>query len=129
MGVASTKTYTSQILAITLVALKLAENSRSKDASVQAIIASLSTLPALVNEALQLDGQMKALADNLKAQKSLLFFGRSSGFATALEAAHKMKEVAQIHSEGILAGDTHKVILAVGCHISRQRNLFGVLEL
>lgn len=115
IGVASTKTYTCQVLALTLVALKLAENARSKQARAQAIIAALPALPARVEQALALDGRMRALALDLKDHRSLLFFGRSSGYATALEAAHKVKEVTQIHSEGILAGEMkHGPLALVG---------------
>lgn len=103
---ASTKTYTSQVLALTLVALALGQNSRAAQPQVQATIAALADLPATVAAALQLSDTMQSLARTLMAQRSLLFFGRGSvGFATTLEAAHKMKEVAQMHSEGILAGE------------------------
>ena len=55
--------------------------------------------------ALGLDGQMRELAASLKDAGSLLFFARGNNYATALEAALKAKEVALVHSEGILAGE------------------------
>lgn len=57
-----------------------------------------------MKQALLLDESMKQLAMQLKDEHSLLFFARGYNYATALEAALKVKEVALIHSEGILAG-------------------------
>ena len=56
--------------------------------------------------ALELDGQMLELAKTLRDEQSLLLFGRGYNYATALEGALKVKEVALLHSEGILAGET-----------------------
>ncbi len=105
IGVASTKAYTSQILVITLLALALSEDSKAAQARRDGIISSLLTLPAAVRTALALDPEMKALAHRLKDESSLLVFGRGYNYATALEAALKVKEVALMHSEGILAGE------------------------
>jgi glucosamine--fructose-6-phosphate aminotransferase (isomerizing) len=59
----------------------------------------------IVREALKLDQEMKDLAKLLIAEQSLLVFGRGYNYATALEGALKVKEVALMHSEGILAGE------------------------
>lgn len=58
-----------------------------------------------VREALRLDNEMKDLAKLLMDEQSLLMFGRGYNYATALEGALKVKEVALMHSEGILAGE------------------------
>lgn len=58
-----------------------------------------------VREVLKLDQEMKDLAKQLIAEQSLLVFGRGYNYATALEGALKVKEVALMHSEGILAGE------------------------
>lgn len=58
-----------------------------------------------VREVLKLDEEMKDLAKLLIAEQSLLVFGRGYNYATALEGALKVKEVALMHSEGILAGE------------------------
>ena len=105
IGVASTKAYTSQILCVTMMALALGEDSVAKRARRDAIIDELGALPGKVRDALLLDGQMQELAASLKDAGSLLFFARGNNYATALEAALKAKEVALIHSEGILAGE------------------------
>lgn len=58
-----------------------------------------------MRDVLKLDGEMKALAESLINEKSLLMFGRGNNYATALEGALKVKEVALMHSEGMLAGE------------------------
>ena len=105
IGVASTKSYTSQIVAITMLALALSDDSISRRATRDAIIDGLKDLPEAVKKALSLDKQMHALAEKLQYEHSLLVFGRGYNYATALEAALKAKEVSLIHSEGILAGE------------------------
>lgn len=58
-----------------------------------------------MREVLELDEDMKVLAKELIEEQSLLVFGRGYNYATALEGALKVKEVALTHSEGILAGE------------------------
>lgn len=58
-----------------------------------------------VREVLKLDQEMKDLAEQLVAEQSLLMFGRGYNYATALEGALKVKEVALMHTEGMLAGE------------------------
>jgi glutamine---fructose-6-phosphate transaminase (isomerizing) len=105
IGVASTKAYTSQIVAITMLALALSHDSISRRVARDAIIDGLAALPGAVKQALCLDKQMLALAERLQHEHSLLVFGRGYNYATALEAALKVKEVSLMHSEGILAGE------------------------
>ena len=105
IGVASTKAYTCQIVAMVLLALALSEDSISRATRRKEIMQSLLGLPEAVRTALKLDAQMLALAEALKDEQSLLMFGRGYNYATALEGALKVKEVALVHSEGILAGE------------------------
>lgn len=109
IGVASTKAYTSQIVCITMMALAMSKDSVVKASQREKIIEDLVALPEKVRKALLLDERMRHLAVKVDAlaqrSNSLLFFGRGSDYATALEAALKMKEIALIHSEGILAGE------------------------
>ena len=105
IGVASTKAYTSQIVALVMMALLLSADSATKAARRREIISALLALPDAVSQALLLDSNMKALAQELVHEQSLLVFGRGWNYATALEAALKVKEVALMHSEGILAGE------------------------
>ncbi|GLI68179.1 hypothetical protein VaNZ11_012521 [Volvox africanus] len=105
IGVASTKAYTSQIIAITMMALQLAEDSIAKRERRDTVIDELGQLPGKVRRVLMLDSAMRDLAEHLRSVNSLLFFGRGYNYATVLEAALKVKEVALIHSEGMLAGE------------------------
>ncbi|XP_014523177.1 glutamine--fructose-6-phosphate aminotransferase [isomerizing] 2 [Vigna radiata var. radiata] len=105
IGVASTKAYTSQIVVMVMLALAIGGDTISNQARTEAIIDGLFDLPNKVREVLKLDQEMKDLAKLLIAEQSLLVFGRGYNYATALEGALKVKEVALMHSEGILAGE------------------------
>ncbi|XP_058737477.1 glutamine--fructose-6-phosphate aminotransferase [isomerizing] 1 [Vicia villosa] len=105
IGVASTKAYTSQIVVMAMLSLAIGGDTISNKARREAIIDSLYDLPNKVREVLELDQEMKDLANLLIAEQSLLVFGRGYNYATALEGALKVKEVALMHSEGILAGE------------------------
>ena len=105
IGVASTKAYTCQIVAMVLLSLSLSEDSMSLHSRRKRIMSSLLELPNAIRKALMLDAQMRELAKELKEENSLLLLGRGYNYATALEGALKVKEVALLHSEGILAGE------------------------
>ena len=105
IGVASTKAYTCQIVAMVLLSLSLSEDSMSLHSRRKRIMSSLLELPNAIRKALLLDAQMRELAKELKDENSLLLLGRGYNYATALEGALKVKEVALLHSEGILAGE------------------------
>ncbi|KAF5741561.1 Glutamine-fructose-6-phosphate transaminase (isomerizing)s sugar binding transaminases isoform 1 [Tripterygium wilfordii] len=105
IGVASTKAYTSQIVVMVMLALAIGGDAISSEARRDAIIEGLFDLPNKVREVLKLDMEMKDLAKSLIDEQSLLVFGRGYNYATALEGALKVKEVALMHSEGILAGE------------------------
>ncbi|KAA8515639.1 hypothetical protein F0562_018750 [Nyssa sinensis] len=105
IGVASTKAYTSQIVVMAMLALAIGGDTISSESRREAIIDSLFDLPNKVREVLKLDQEMKDIAQLLIAEQSLLVFGRGYNYATALEGALKVKEVALMHSEGILAGE------------------------
>ena len=105
IGVASTKAYTSQIVCFLMMALQLSADKISKQPRRREIFAALKELPSLVKKALELDDQMKDLAETLKDEKSILLMGRGYQYATCLEGALKIKELAYVHTEGILAGE------------------------
>ncbi|KAM7262795.1 hypothetical protein ACFE04_000478 [Oxalis oulophora] len=105
IGVASTKAYTSQIVVMAMVALAIGDDTISTQHRRESIIDALFDLPNKVREVLKLDQEMKELAKLLIAEQSLLVFGRGYNYATALEGALKVKEVALMHSEGMLAGE------------------------
>ncbi|KAJ3211322.1 glutamine--fructose-6-phosphate transaminase (isomerizing) [Dinochytrium kinnereticum] len=106
IGVASTKAYTSQYIALLMMALQLGEDRISMTERREHIINELYELPRYIKETLALDKELQALArDVLAKEKSLLIMGRGYQNATCLEGALKIKEVSYMHSEGILAGE------------------------
>lgn len=105
IGVASTKAYTSQFLALAMFALMMSEDRISMQEKRKGIIQAMNQLPELIKKVLQLDDQIQSLAHELYQQKSLLVMGRGFQFATCLEGALKIKELTYMHSEGILAGE------------------------
>lgn len=87
IGVASTKAYTSQIIAIIMLSLKLGEQRISTLPRRRAIISDMQKLPEFVSKVLQLDEAMKKLADEIHEERSLLLLGRGYQYATCIEGA------------------------------------------
>ncbi|XP_075894993.1 glutamine--fructose-6-phosphate aminotransferase [isomerizing] 1 [Nelusetta ayraudi] len=105
IGVASTKAYTSQFVALIMFALLISEDRISMQGRRREIIQGLKVLPDLIKEVLSLDSEINNLAKELYQQKSVLIMGRGYHYATCLEGALKIKEITYMHSEGILAGE------------------------
>ncbi|CAG4923732.1 glutamine--fructose-6-phosphate aminotransferase [isomerizing] 1-like [Colias croceus] len=105
IGVASTKAYTSQFVSLVMFALVISEDRISLQKRRADIIAGLHELDKKIQEVLALDSEVKALAEDLYRQRSLLIMGRGYNFATCLEGALKVKELTYMHSEGIMAGE------------------------
>lgn len=106
IGVASTKAYTSQYIALLMMAVQLSEDRLSMQERRNAIIDGLHELPEQIRRVLHQDKQLQTLAYNtLAKERSLLIMGRGYQYATCLEGALKIKEVCYMHSEGILAGE------------------------
>ena len=106
IGVASTKAYTSQYIALVMMAVQFSDDKLSKQERRTSIIDGLHDLPSQISRVLKQDKTLQQLArDTLAKEKSLLIMGRGYQFATCLEGALKIKEVAYCHCEGILAGE------------------------
>jgi len=105
IGVASTKAYTSQFLALVMFALVMSEDRLSMVPRRSEIIRGLQDLPGNIKTVLAQDNKVSALASTMYQQKSLLVMGRGYSYATCLEGALKIKELTYLHSEGILAGE------------------------
>lgn len=114
IGVASTKAYTSQYIALVMFALSLSNDSISRKGRHEEIIKGLQKIPEQIKQVLKLENKIKDLCNSsLNYQKSLLLLGRGYQFATALEGALKIKEISYMHSEGVLAGELKHGILAL----------------
>ncbi|XP_076021104.1 glutamine--fructose-6-phosphate aminotransferase [isomerizing] 2 [Genypterus blacodes] len=105
IGVASTKAYTSQFVALIMFSLMMSEDRLSHQKRRLEIIHGLKVLPELIKNVLALDENIKTIANELFESKSLLVMGRGFNYATCLEGALKIKEITYMHSEGILAGE------------------------
>ena len=105
IGVASTKAFTTQLVALQLLVLELARlNGIDKD-EYAAYVADLHRLPELLNEALSLDSEFEALAGAFVDKNDALFLGRGSHYPIAMEGALKLKEISYIHAESYAAGE------------------------
>merc|ERR1711936_17072 len=105
IGVASTKAYTSQILALTMFGLVISEDRMSLRPRRQEIINSLKNLPDMIKEVLKQDAKVLNIAKQLYENRSILIMGRGYNFSTCLEGALKIKELTYMHCEGIQSGE------------------------
>jgi len=105
IGVASTKAFTSQIVALTLVALYLGRRRSLSVLDGKKIVAALEKLPGQVEEILELNDEIRELAGSFVDSSNALYLGRGYQFPVALEGALKLKEVSYIHAEGYPAAE------------------------
>jgi len=106
IAVASTKAFVTQIIAVYLVGLHLAQIRGIKYSDeVAAIVDQLKATPDAVAEVLTTMEPVRKLARDLSGSQQVLFLGRHVGFPVALEGALKLKELAYMHAEGFAAGE------------------------
>ncbi|HET6303475.1 MAG TPA: glutamine--fructose-6-phosphate transaminase (isomerizing), partial [Myxococcota bacterium] len=106
IGVASTKAFTTQLVALYLLALKLAlAKGRLAGDEARRRLHDLLRLPRLVEQVLQLDPKIREIAQRYFHARNFLFLGRGIMFPIALEGALKLKEISYIHAEGYAAGE------------------------
>ena len=104
IGVASTKAFTTQLVALLLLALTLAQH-RGGAAASPVPVSMLRELPALLKQALALDEAIHERAVRLQEQDHALFLGRGMHYPVAMEGALKLKEISYIHAEAYPAGE------------------------
>jgi glucosamine--fructose-6-phosphate aminotransferase (isomerizing) len=106
-GVASTKSFTAQLILLTALAVILgARRGLIPPTDESRLTRLLLEAPALMAEAISRDEEIKALAKNLVAPaRDVLYLGRGPSYALALEGALKLKELSYIHAEGYAAGE------------------------
>ncbi|WP_461863044.1 glutamine--fructose-6-phosphate transaminase (isomerizing) [Thermococcus sp.] len=106
IGVAATKTYTTQLTVLAMLAIALARHLGTADEQLlNALEKRLYELPDLIAEALKHEENLKELAEALRDRKDFFYIGRGISVATALEGALKLKEISYIHAEGLSAGE------------------------
>jgi glutamine---fructose-6-phosphate transaminase (isomerizing) len=105
IGVASTKAFTSQIVALALFTLYIGRRRHMSVVQGREIVHALQQLPAQVEEVLKLNDEIRALAEEYSDARNFLYLGRGYQFPVALEGALKLKEVSYIHAEGYPAAE------------------------
>ena len=105
IGVASTKAFTSQLVALSLFTLFMARRRHMSVVQGREIVQSLQQLPSQVEEVLKLNDEIRDLAKHYVDSKNFLYLGRGYQFPVALEGALKLKEVSYIHAEGYPAAE------------------------
>ena len=106
IGVASTKSFTSQLIVLFLIAISLGRKFENLDPNkVTQYTQYLNMLPLGIAKMLQLEDKIISLAQNIKNSKSVIFLGRGYLYPLALEGALKLKELSYIHAEGFAAGE------------------------
>jgi len=105
IGVASTKAFTSQVIALLLFTLKLARLRNLSMVDGKEIIEEMQRLPAKIQKILDRAPEVEKIAEEFKNAQNFLYLGRGYSFPTALEGALKLKEISYIHAEGYPAAE------------------------
>ena len=118
IGVASTKAFTSQVVALVMLALYLGRQRGLPVETGRALVCRLTQLPGLVAQTLALQPAVKALAQRYGTAGNFLYLGRGVSYPVALEGALKLKEISYIHAEGYAAAEMkHGPIALVDEHL------------
>jgi glucosamine--fructose-6-phosphate aminotransferase (isomerizing) len=113
IGVAATKSFTSQVTILTAIGLLLGRMRHLSTSEGTRIIDALNALPAQIEEVLKLSDQIKTIAKKYVSAPGMLFFGRQFNFPVALEAALKMKEITYLFAEGHPSAELKHGIIAL----------------
>ena len=106
IGVASTKAFTTQLVALMLLTLSLGQVRASLDSALEAeLVEELRRLPTRLGEALAMDTVVDKIAELFAEKHHALFLGRGAQYPVAMEGALKLKEISYIHAEAYPAGE------------------------
>jgi glucosamine--fructose-6-phosphate aminotransferase (isomerizing) len=106
IGVAATKTFVTQLVAMYLLGMDLGMQTRAMTAQAKrSMIGQLRNLPRAVQDVLNQAGEIEALAKRYASARDMFFIGRNINYPIALEGALKTKEISYIHGEGFPAGE------------------------
>jgi glutamine---fructose-6-phosphate transaminase (isomerizing) len=105
IGVASTKAFTSQVIALLLFTLKIARLRNLSMVDGKEIIEEMLKLPKKIQSVLDRASEVEKIAEDFKNAQNFLYLGRGYSFPTALEGALKLKEISYIHAEGYPAAE------------------------
>ncbi|MCW8861246.1 MAG: glutamine--fructose-6-phosphate transaminase (isomerizing), partial [Rhodospirillales bacterium] len=106
IGVASTKAFTTQLTVLACLSIAIGRARGTVDEATESRLAlALTEVPARAVEVLTHDGRLRALAESIMGARDVLYLGRGTSYAIALEGALKLKEISYIHAEGYAAGE------------------------
>ena len=105
IGVASTKTFTTQLLALLIFAVKLGSEQKMEKNLIENLFLELSILPGVIENILSLNEKVASIAESFASTEGCLFLGRGQMYPIALEGALKLKEISYIHAEAYPAGE------------------------
>ncbi|MFO1015515.1 MAG: glutamine--fructose-6-phosphate transaminase (isomerizing) [Caulobacteraceae bacterium] len=106
IGVASTKAFTSQVIALLALAVAAAAaRGRIDDAEEKRLVQALLETPRLIAQSLHVEDQIRTISQSVAKARDVLYLGRGAMFPLALEGALKLKEISYIHAEGYAAGE------------------------
>jgi len=105
IGVASTKAFTTQLVAFLMLTMVLGRRQKLPEDTQKKIVNALHSLPDYVEQTLSLDGAIKNLSEHFILKQHALFLGRGIQYPIAMEGALKLKEISYIHAEAYPAGE------------------------
>ncbi len=114
IAVASTKAYTTQLVALLMLALYMGQiKGTTAEDEVRRLVAELQALPQYIDEVLDAREAMETYADTLKKAHDIFYLGRNIDYAIAMEGALKLKEISYIHAEAYAGGELKHGTLAL----------------
>lgn len=105
IGVASTKSFTTQLTVLLLLVAKIINSKKENNNTSKRIVQTLSILPVRIEEILKKKQLIQDMANTLANKKNMLFLGRGNQYPVAMEGALKLKEISYIHAEAYPSGE------------------------
>ena len=105
IGVASTKSFTTQLLALLIFATKLGSEQKTEKNLIENLYLDINILPGVIENILSLNEKVASIAESFVSTEGCLFLGRGQMYPIALEGALKLKEISYIHAEAYPAGE------------------------
>lgn len=105
IGVAATKTFTSQLMALLILTAVLGQLNGASEKELKALTQAIEQLPSLINSVLSLNDTIKTISQKLISKTDALFLGRGDLYPIAMEGALKLKEISYMHAEAYPAGE------------------------
>ncbi len=139
IAVATTKGYTTQVAVLYLLALFFAGHLNRLGEEAKALTDTLRMLPRKLQQAIDMNPSIPALAKKYHDSQALFFIGRNTDYAVALEGALKMKEISYLHAEAYAAGELkhgtialieeHRPVIALCCNSAiMEKTMSNIVE-